>query len=110
RRLTMSMVKGLLKINQGGEWISLVPRSGLKVNTAIYGLLKNWKNQFFFVRVTKTWSLAKDWGQVLKVYTGMPSLEWLTKLVKAYIFDFKRDFLVFRVETKKVNWGPPFPI
>ncbi|GMG99133.1 hypothetical protein Nepgr_000973 [Nepenthes gracilis] len=42
----------------------------LRINTAIYDSLKNWKNRFFFVSVGATWPLAKDWGQVPEAYTG----------------------------------------
>ncbi|GMH15876.1 hypothetical protein Nepgr_017717 [Nepenthes gracilis] len=64
-------------------------------------------------RLRMSMPLAKDWGQVPEVYTGTPSvaetatLEWLTDLVKENPADFKRDFLVSREETRKVNWGLP---
>ncbi|GMH16843.1 hypothetical protein Nepgr_018684 [Nepenthes gracilis] len=116
KKLRMSIVKVLFKINQGGEWISLVPHPDLKINKAIYDLLKNWKNRFFFMSVGATWPLPKDWGQVPEAYTGTPSMaetaaqEWLTKLIEENPDKFKRDFLVSRAETKKLNWGPPSPV
>ncbi|GMH26592.1 hypothetical protein Nepgr_028435 [Nepenthes gracilis] len=107
------MVRMLFKFNQGAEWISLVPRCGLRVSTIIYNSLKNWKNQFFFVCVDESRPLARKLGKVPKIYTKTPadeeteSLEWLFKLVEDYLGEFQRDQLVSRDEAKKAKWGPP---
>ncbi|GMH19501.1 hypothetical protein Nepgr_021342 [Nepenthes gracilis] len=41
RLITMPMVRGLFKLNQGAEWISLSPHGGLKISAVIYESLKN---------------------------------------------------------------------
>ncbi|GMH15085.1 hypothetical protein Nepgr_016926 [Nepenthes gracilis] len=112
----MTGVRVMFKLSLGSEWISLSPRTGIKISTVIHDLLKNWKNRFFFVKVAKEWPLARSWGEIPELYSGTPSTvdcavyAWLTKAIRANPNEFKRDFLVSREESKKVNWGPPSPI
>ncbi|GMH19453.1 hypothetical protein Nepgr_021294 [Nepenthes gracilis] len=68
--MTVDAVKVMFCFTHSGDWISLSPRN-LLINEAIYDSLKNWKDRFFFVHITETWPLSRDWENVPKAFPKM---------------------------------------